>query len=172
MLGSNEDSGNFTGESRMRIFILLGSKNFVWKKAYCSRVSSGLWGKKAYSCLENFQEFGLYATLLGSYPRSGMKFNYYLVDSQILRQLAGEYWKIEWFPLAIDSLSSAGDLNDMLVWLMVGNLTPLGKKVSSLLRVCSSNFLLRWGLEVWSFNSNGNWGFENITPTGICISRF
>ena len=29
MLGSNEDSGNFTGESRMRIFILLGSKNSV-----------------------------------------------------------------------------------------------------------------------------------------------
>ena len=44
-LGSNEDSGNLTGESRMRIFILLGSKNFVGKKAYCWRVSSGLWAK-------------------------------------------------------------------------------------------------------------------------------
>ena len=33
MLGSNEDSGNFTGESRMRIFILLGSKNSEGKKA-------------------------------------------------------------------------------------------------------------------------------------------
>ena len=56
MLGSNEDSENFNGESRMRIFILLRSKNSVGKKAYCWRVSensggvaillgrSGVWG--------------------------------------------------------------------------------------------------------------------------------
>ena len=44
MLGSDEDLGNFTGESRMRIFNLLWSKNSVGKKAYCWRVSSGVFG--------------------------------------------------------------------------------------------------------------------------------
>ena len=43
------------------------------------------------------------------------KFNCYLVDSQILRPLAGESGETEWFLLQIDSLSSTGDLNDMLI---------------------------------------------------------
>ena len=50
--------------------------------------------------MEKVQEFGLYANLLGSYPRLGIKVNCYLVYSQTLRQLAGE---IGWFPLGIDS---------------------------------------------------------------------
>ena len=39
---------------------------------------------------------------------------------------------------------------------MCGNLTPLGKKVSSLLGVCSSKFCFA-----------GDWEFENLTLMGI-----
>ena len=66
----------------------------------------------------------------GIIRRLGIKVNCYLVDSQTLRQLVGESGKTEWFPL----------------W--IGSLTPLGKKVSSPLKVCNSNLLLRCGLGV------------------------
>ena len=46
MLGSDEDPGNFTGESRMRIFILLGSKKL------CGEGILLLEGKfESFSCL-------------------------------------------------------------------------------------------------------------------------
>ena len=43
LLRSNENSGNFIGEFRMRIFILLENENSVGKKAYCWGLSSGVW---------------------------------------------------------------------------------------------------------------------------------
>ena len=81
--------------------------------------------------MEDVQEFGLYANLLGNYPEveDKTKVNCYLVDSQTLRQLAGGIW---------------GKLNGFHCRLVVGNLIPLGKKVSSLLY--DPKFLLRWGL--------------------------
>ena len=54
MLENDESSDNFTGESGMRIFILLGSKK-LWgiailleSKLSCWRVSSRLWGKSLF----------------------------------------------------------------------------------------------------------------------------
>ena len=80
------------GDFTMGILVLLGNKeNSV--------------GKKNYSCLEKVQEFRSSATLLGNYPRLGIrqKFNCDLVDSQTLRQLAGESGETGWFLLWIGS---------------------------------------------------------------------
>ena len=54
------------------------------------------------------------------------KVNCYLVDSQTFKITCWGNW---------------GKLNGFRWGLIVGNLTPLGKKVSSSLRVCSSNFI-------------------------------
>ena len=91
MLGNKEDPDNFTGESRMRIFILLGSKNSVGKKAYCWRVSSGIWGKKLIPVWKKFRSLGcmpLYWGIILAGDKT--KANCYLVNSQTLRQLAGK----------------------------------------------------------------------------------
>ena len=85
-------------------------------------------GEKAYSCLEKAQELGLYATLLGNYPRLGIKVNCYLVNSQTFKTTCWGNW---------------GKQNGSRWRLIFGDLTRLRKKVSSLLRVCSSKFLLR-----------------------------
>ena len=84
-------------------------------------------GEKVYSCLEKVQEFGLYANLLGNYPSLG------------IRQKLTVIWLTSRLQ---DNL--LGKLDGFCCGLVVGNLTSLGKKVSSLLGIYDPKFLLRW----------------------------
>ena len=68
-----------------RIFNQLGSEKLCGEEGLQLESKFRTLGEKAYSCLEKVQEFGLYATLLGSYPRLGIKVNCYLIDFQVLR---------------------------------------------------------------------------------------
>ena len=134
--------------------------NQEWESSFCWGVKTR-WGRRLYcwrdqefGCMpiywgvknENLHSVGdirssgCMPIYWGIIRRLGTKANCYLVDSDFKTTCWG-IW---------------GKLNGFRCRLIVRNLTPLGKKVSSSLRVCSSKSC-----------SAGDWDFWRLTPMGI-----
>ena len=116
----------FYATLRMRIFILLGSKNSVGnsytaeEQLSCWKVSSRLSGEKAYSCLEKSSEVWVVCQSTGELSEVVVWLGFRLQDNLLgnLEKLDGLHWG-----LIAENFSSAGDLQfKVLAPLGIGSL--------------------------------------------------